>query len=176
MDSAQKPKVFRLRQLPGNTNEYQALVYLRIGLGNMPVENIQIFSLAKNLSPWRPSKIATLMFNPLPDLLQQGQGKDEWQIRVNGLEQPLILDIHFRGLTPLRDILPQTTVMIASPSRGFRAILSVHGNLRRAIRHLCELKMNCLLIFHSSGRLSTVMRRYFPEADRFKRLLTWPLG
>ncbi|KAI1477553.1 hypothetical protein F4774DRAFT_388654 [Daldinia eschscholtzii] len=106
MDSAQKPKVFRLRQLPGNANESQALVYLSIGLGSIPVDNIQIFSLATSLSPWRPSKVATLMFNPLPTLLQQDQGKDEWQIRVNGLELPLILDVHFRGLTPLRDPTP----------------------------------------------------------------------
>ncbi|KAI1464509.1 uncharacterized protein F4812DRAFT_467088 [Daldinia caldariorum] len=106
MESTQKPKVFRLRKLPGDTDESQALVYLSIGLGSIPVESIRIFSLATSLSPWRPSKIATLMFDPLPDLLQQGHGKDEWHIRVNRLELPLILDIHFRGLTPLRDPTP----------------------------------------------------------------------
>ncbi|KAI0119008.1 hypothetical protein F4814DRAFT_410222 [Daldinia grandis] len=89
-----------LRQLPSNTNESQALVYLSIGLGSMPVDNIRIFSLAIGLSPWRPTKTATLMFSPLPALLQRNQGRDEWQITVNRLQAPLILDTHFRGLTP----------------------------------------------------------------------------
>ncbi|KAI2472347.1 hypothetical protein F4781DRAFT_384248 [Annulohypoxylon bovei var. microspora] len=103
MDSNRKPKVFRLRQLPGDANKSQALVFLSIGLGSIPVDNIQIYSLATSLSPWRPTKTATLMFNPPPALLQGDPSKDEWQIKVNGLEEPLILDTHFRGLTPLRE-------------------------------------------------------------------------
>ncbi|KAI1207027.1 uncharacterized protein F4807DRAFT_436711 [Annulohypoxylon truncatum] len=103
MDSNRKPKVFRLRQLPGDANKSQALVYLSIGLGSIPVDSIHIYSLATSLSPWRPTKTATLMFNPPPALLQGDPSKDEWQIRVNGLEEPLILDTHFRGLTPLRE-------------------------------------------------------------------------
>ncbi|KAI1440544.1 hypothetical protein F5Y02DRAFT_402664 [Annulohypoxylon stygium] len=103
MDSNRKPKVFRLRQLPGDANKSQALVYLSIGLGSIPVDNIQIYSLATSLSPWRPTKTATFMVDPPPALLQGDPSKDEWQIKVNGLEEPLILDTHFRGLTPLRE-------------------------------------------------------------------------
>ncbi|KAI0881327.1 uncharacterized protein GGS22DRAFT_172943 [Annulohypoxylon maeteangense] len=107
MDPDRKPKVFRLRHLPGDVNKSQALIYLSIGLGSIPVDNIQIYSLATSLSPWRPTKTATLMFDPLPvPLLQGDPSEDEWQIRVNGLKEPLILDTHFRGLTPLREPTP----------------------------------------------------------------------
>ncbi|KAI1459887.1 hypothetical protein F4805DRAFT_419043 [Annulohypoxylon moriforme] len=106
MDPDRKPKVFRLRHLPNDANKAQALVYLSTGLGNIPIDSIHICSLATSLSPWRPTKTATLMFNALPALIQGDPSKDEWQIKVNGLEEPLILDTHFRGLTPLREPAP----------------------------------------------------------------------
>jgi hypothetical protein len=103
MSACQKPKVFRLRQLPGTANETLALILLSKGLGGIPVESIRLYSLATSLSPWRPSKTATLMISPLPILLKESGDKDEWQIDVNGLEEPLVLDTHFRGFTPLRE-------------------------------------------------------------------------
>ncbi|KAI1862459.1 hypothetical protein JX265_009173 [Neoarthrinium moseri] len=103
MNSDQKPKVFRLRQLPRDTTESQTLVFLSKGLGGIRVDDIHIYSLATSLSPWRPTKTATLMFDPPPPLTEQHQEEDEWQITVMELEKPLILDTHFRGLTPLRD-------------------------------------------------------------------------
>ncbi|KAI1859970.1 uncharacterized protein JN550_011781 [Neoarthrinium moseri] len=103
MNSDRKPKVFRLRQLPRDATESQTLVFLSKGLGGIRVDDIHIYSLATSLSPWRPTKTATLMFDSPPPLTEQHKEEDEWQITVMGLEKPLILDTHFRGLTPLRD-------------------------------------------------------------------------
>ncbi|KAJ8119550.1 hypothetical protein ONZ43_g3523 [Nemania bipapillata] len=44
------------------------------------------------------------MFQKTPALLLDQADRQEWELPVRGLEEPLILDTHFLGLTPLNDI------------------------------------------------------------------------
>ncbi|OTA53967.1 hypothetical protein K449DRAFT_389512 [Hypoxylon sp. EC38] len=103
--------VFRLRQLPHNVNKPSAERLLSKALGIDPC-GVHIFSLARSLDLWIPGKVATLMFDDVvkvEDILKENgrlnitkQG-DEWRIKVDDVRDSLILDIHFRGLTPLYD-------------------------------------------------------------------------
>ncbi|OTA93958.1 hypothetical protein M434DRAFT_395188 [Hypoxylon sp. CO27-5] len=107
--------VFRLRQLPPDINTISTTTLLSKALDIDP-SAIRIFSLARSLDLWIPWKVATLMFNDdikienvlegskLPNITKQG---DEWRIRVENMhDNSLILDVHFRGLTPLYDPPP----------------------------------------------------------------------
>ncbi|KAI1418315.1 hypothetical protein F5Y13DRAFT_176432 [Hypoxylon sp. FL1857] len=103
--------VFRLRQLPHNINVSSTGRLLSNVLG-IDSSAIHIFSLARSLDLWIPGKVATLMFDDVKveSILQEGgarnitrQGDDEWSIKADSLPNSLILDIHFRGLTPLYD-------------------------------------------------------------------------
>ncbi|KAI0097786.1 hypothetical protein F4776DRAFT_658498 [Hypoxylon sp. NC0597] len=103
--------VFRLRQLPRDVNTLSTIALLSKALDIDP-SAIRIFSLARSLDLWIPGKVATLMFDGIKveDILEGGklsnitkQG-DEWRIRVEHIhDNSLILDVHFRGLTPLYD-------------------------------------------------------------------------
>lgn len=104
--------VFRLRQLPTRVDKPETALMLSQALG-IETSTIRIFSLARSVDPWIPSKTATLMFVDAHDevqrILQEGakpnitkQG-NEWVIRVDDLRDDLVMDTHFRGLTPLDD-------------------------------------------------------------------------
>lgn len=103
--------VFRLRQLPSNIDRSEIVVLLSKALRVHP-SGIRIFSLASSVNPWRPHKVATLMFDATTGIQQilEGEGSpsiikddDEWVIKADGLGDNWILDSHFRGLTALYD-------------------------------------------------------------------------
>ncbi|KAI1466204.1 uncharacterized protein F4812DRAFT_452075 [Daldinia caldariorum] len=103
--------VFRLRQLPLDFDRLDALRVLSTALV-LETSAIQIFSLARSVDPWLPSKVATLMFDDtagVKGVLENGDNPnvtkrgDEWCITADNLRDDLVLDAHFRGLTPLYD-------------------------------------------------------------------------
>lgn len=113
--------MFRLRQLPPHVDRYDAVELLRDALC-IDHSTIKLCSLARSLDPWFESKTATLMFNEtieLRDILYNGKGQnvvksgDEWRIQVQNVPNSLILDTHFRGLTPLHDPTPHSADCIA---------------------------------------------------------------
>ncbi|KAI1394354.1 uncharacterized protein F4822DRAFT_45648 [Hypoxylon trugodes] len=103
--------VFRLRQLPQYVDRLDTVQLLSKALG-IGASEIRIFSLACSVDPWLPSKVATLMFDDVVGIhhaLQEGGRPgiaklgDEWSIAVENFRDALVLDTHFRGLTPLYD-------------------------------------------------------------------------
>ncbi|KAI1643999.1 uncharacterized protein F4817DRAFT_231917 [Daldinia loculata] len=103
--------VFRLRQLPLDFDRLDTVRLLSTALG-VETSVIRIFSLARSVDPWLPSKVATLMFNDaagVQNILEEGGNSnvtkrdDEWCIAVDNIRDGLVLDAHFRGLTPLYD-------------------------------------------------------------------------
>ncbi|KAI1177768.1 hypothetical protein F4777DRAFT_540280 [Nemania sp. FL0916] len=104
-------EVFRLRRLPDQIDKSHALQLISKALGLQPAA-IQIYSLARSVDPWIPNNVATLMFQDTPDVrgvLERGtrpnvmKRDDEWYIKVDNVSNPLVMDKHFRGLTPLYD-------------------------------------------------------------------------
>jgi len=77
-------------------------------MDGVAAEDVQIGSLANAVDPWEetPTKTATLTFRRPPAALQGMGGKWELPIIVVGLKQPLIIDAHFHGFTPLNDAVP----------------------------------------------------------------------
>ncbi|KAI0896566.1 hypothetical protein F4806DRAFT_508444 [Annulohypoxylon nitens] len=103
--------VFRLRQLPSDIDKLEILGLLGKALG-IHSSGIRIFSLASSVNPWRPRKVATLMFDAttgIQQILEEGRPPaitkhdDEWVIQADSLGDNWILDSHFRGLTALYD-------------------------------------------------------------------------
>ncbi|KAI1140104.1 hypothetical protein F5Y05DRAFT_306974 [Hypoxylon sp. FL0543] len=103
--------VFRLRQLPHNINSSSTVRLLSKALG-INSSAIRVYSLARSLDLWIPSKVATLMFDDaveMESILEEGRSPnitkqgDEWRIKVHDLPNSLVLDMHFRGLTVLYD-------------------------------------------------------------------------
>lgn len=104
--SVSKPKVYRLRGCPAHLDMLGATKLLSQTLGDIGSDDIQIQSLATDLSPWArpPTKVATLVFRKLPALIEARNDNDEWRVPVIALEKPLLLDTHFLGMTPLNDV------------------------------------------------------------------------
>ncbi|OTB00978.1 hypothetical protein M426DRAFT_14959 [Hypoxylon sp. CI-4A] len=104
--NASKPKVYRLRGCPGHFDKQDVTKLLSRELGDVASTDIEIQSLATELKPLArsPTKVATLMFYKLPALLEREKGKNEWSIQVLALEEPLLLDTHFLGMTPFNDV------------------------------------------------------------------------
>lgn len=103
--------VFRLRQLPNKTGSPTEAASLLAGVLGLPHHHVIVYSLATTLDQWEmlPSKIATLQLKSVPARLQNARDdEDEWRFVLPGeaLNQALILDIHFRGFTPLNDVEP----------------------------------------------------------------------
>ena len=103
--------VFRLRQLPNNVTDPTDAAKLLATALQMPAHHVVVSSIATTLDKWEPlpSKVATLQFRAVPARLQNAShGEDEWMIEMPGQTsgQVLILDIHFKGLTPLNDVEP----------------------------------------------------------------------
>ncbi|KAI8959655.1 hypothetical protein F5Y11DRAFT_297789 [Daldinia sp. FL1419] len=103
--------VFRLRQLPLDFDRLDTVRLLSAALG-IETSTIRIFSLARSVDPWLPSKVATLMFDGaanVQNIFEKGQNPnvtkrgDEWCVAVNNIRDGLVIDAHFRGLTPLYD-------------------------------------------------------------------------
>ncbi|KAI0865933.1 hypothetical protein F4860DRAFT_500000 [Xylaria cubensis] len=109
-------KVFRLRQIPINADKSLVCKLVSAALGIKP-DTVSISSLARSVNPYEVTKVATLTFTDargVEDIFQKpregsnvvGYG-DEWNITVELDEsnEPvvLIIDTHFKGLTPLHD-------------------------------------------------------------------------
>ncbi|KAH7329590.1 hypothetical protein B0I35DRAFT_420512 [Stachybotrys elegans] len=106
-------RVYRLRRLPSTSDLDSTANLLSAVLGNYPICDIRIFSLASSLLAHENprSKIATLSFRTLPPFLQRRSGSnadtDEWQIPADSSNSGvLILDTHFLGMTPLNEVPP----------------------------------------------------------------------
>ncbi|VUC33940.1 unnamed protein product [Clonostachys rosea] len=102
--------VFRLRQIPASADRFDVARLLHEALA-IRESAIQICSLAESVDIWVSNQTATLMFEDAAEIeeaLQGGQrpnviksGENEWRIQLNNLDPHIILDSHFRGLTPL---------------------------------------------------------------------------
>jgi len=108
MSRPEKPKVYRLRYLPGHVDRLKAVELLAGLLDGIAASDIQIYSLAQSVDPAErpPAKVATLTFSKLPSIIHSDPNGSEWTIDGPGLSKPLILDSRFRGMTPLNDMLP----------------------------------------------------------------------
>lgn len=104
--------VFRVRGLPNDVKTLEDVAsLLSLRLGDFPSDSIRVHSLATTLdftlnfgeSP--RSKVATIMFQTLPSLIQNSLGKQQWYVQAQGSQNvDVILDIHFMGMTPLNDV------------------------------------------------------------------------
>ncbi|KAI1116549.1 hypothetical protein F5Y14DRAFT_407127 [Nemania sp. NC0429] len=104
--SGRKQLTYRLRRCPADADVETCAQLLSTAFADLNAQSIRIQSLAANLDPWeRPrTKVATLTFREAPALLADDANRNEWLLPVEGLEEPLILDSHFLGLTPLNDV------------------------------------------------------------------------
>ena len=101
--------VFRVRGLPNDVKTSEDVAgLLSSRLGDISDDCIQAYSLATSLNSWESprSKVATVMFQTLPSLIQENHGEKEWFVPANQ-GQPhvdgLMLDTHFMGMTPMND-------------------------------------------------------------------------
>ena len=98
-----KPKVYRVRNFPSHVDKHAAIELLLQCLGDIGPDEIQMPSLATDVGMLRSRhKVATVTFNRQPKLLDSG--KNEYKMAVIGLEDPLIIDDHFDGVTPLNNV------------------------------------------------------------------------
>ncbi|KAI1211486.1 uncharacterized protein F4807DRAFT_472944 [Annulohypoxylon truncatum] len=101
-----RPLVYRLRGCPAHLHPGTAAEFLSREFGDVSRDDIQIQSLATDPEPWvtSPTKVGTLVFKRLPALIETQKEQDTWDLKVLGFERPLVLDTHFRGMTPLNDV------------------------------------------------------------------------
>ncbi|KAI0179413.1 hypothetical protein GGR52DRAFT_305072 [Hypoxylon sp. FL1284] len=104
--STPKSRVYRLRRCPAHLDRLGATKLLSQALGDISFDDIQIQSLATDLDPRAlpQTKVGTLVFRKLPKLIEEQGDKNEWKVSVVALEQPLLLDVHFLGMTPFNDV------------------------------------------------------------------------
>ncbi|PYH69627.1 uncharacterized protein BO88DRAFT_443625 [Aspergillus vadensis CBS 113365] len=101
--------VFRLRALPDTVETKEdAARLLSKRLSDISTHQIWVYSLALTLNYWEdpPTKVATVMFDVPPSLVQRNPESRAWHIPARGHDRnspDLILDTHFIGLTPLND-------------------------------------------------------------------------
>ena len=100
--------VFRVRGLPNSVSSPKDVAsLLSLSLGDIPSHSIQVYSSAITLVTWEspPSRVATVMFQACPSLIQNIPKATEWSILAKGYPGiDLILDTHFLGMTPLNDV------------------------------------------------------------------------
>ncbi|KAI1111016.1 hypothetical protein F5Y14DRAFT_454429 [Nemania sp. NC0429] len=149
-------EVFRVRQLPDQLDKSQTLRLISDALGLQPV-TIEIYSLAHSVDPWFQSNVATLMFQDSPNvraMLEKGTRRnvtkrhDEWYIKIDSLSYPLVMDKHFRGLTPLYDPVSHHADCIAisglashpfgswQPKGGFKTFMWIRDALPRSLPNI----------------------------------------
>ena len=121
---------FRLRQVPPRVGRREVVDLLSKGLDLEP-SAIEVCSLARHVDQWIVTQVATLMFDKSIDIkkvLNDKEGAtitkagDEWKIQVENLREPLLLDLHFRGLTTLYD----PGYHVAEQVRPHKAVLTTH--------------------------------------------------
>ncbi|KAI0601118.1 hypothetical protein F4775DRAFT_607246 [Biscogniauxia sp. FL1348] len=96
---------YRLRGCPSHLDKEGVSQLLSRALGNIVASDVNIYSLATTLNPFErpPTKVATLMFKTVPDLINTQERQNEWTFSIDGVKDPLILDTHFLGWTPFND-------------------------------------------------------------------------
>jgi len=102
-------KVYRLRNLPRHADRQLAAELLAACTVGVALNQILISSLAHVVDPWTrpPTKSATLTIADFDAdaHVRWSSARDEWTLpKLPGLLEPLILDHHFHGFTPLNDI------------------------------------------------------------------------
>lgn len=133
--------VFRLRQLPNSICSPTEAASLLAGVLGLPAHHVVVYSVATTLDKWEvlPSKVATLQLKSVPARLQNANDdEDEWRI-VMAEQAPghvLILDIHFKGLTPLNDVEPARHFVeyVSSPDEHRRHVTLTNHQLYRHLR------------------------------------------
>ncbi|OAR02604.1 hypothetical protein LLEC1_06424 [Akanthomyces lecanii] len=106
--------VFRLRALPETAcTAAHVAVALSNSLDDVSADDIRVFSIATSLIHWGGprTRVATLVFDSIPALVRDNAGQDEWTVFTHSRGartdlDNLLLDIHFRGMTPLNDVDP----------------------------------------------------------------------
>lgn len=105
--------VFRARGLPSDVKTLEDVAsLLSLRLGDVPRDSIRVYSLATtldftlNLWEYPRTKMATVMFQTLPSLIQNSPGEQQWSVPAQGPQNfdDVILDTHFMGMTPLNDV------------------------------------------------------------------------
>ncbi|VUC28080.1 unnamed protein product [Clonostachys rosea] len=96
-------KVYRATYLPEHVDRLAAAELLAGCIPGLEIGHIRVCSLATAVDS-QSKKTATVMFKTVPNALSEDLGQNKWEFRVFGLAIPVVLDIHFYGLTPLNDI------------------------------------------------------------------------
>lgn len=106
MNTRDKARVLRLRYVPGHLDRLEVIKLLSKSLKNVEEADITIFSLALDVNTLSqmPRKVATLTFQSLPATISSRLQAGDVRIEVPGLAMPLVLDSHFRGITPVNEI------------------------------------------------------------------------
>jgi len=98
--------VFRLRRLPPSVLDKQdAAELLGQALPDISPADINILSLACGLDGGIGTKVATLRFSRAPRLLDTPSPHEGWPVPLPSPDdaEGMIIDHHFRGMTPLVD-------------------------------------------------------------------------
>ncbi|KAF3059605.1 hypothetical protein GL218_05123 [Daldinia childiae] len=105
----EKTKVYRLRNLPTHVDRQSAAELVSACIEGALPHDIRISSLAYAVDPWErpPTKTATLTFEKGDLTTRFNSNNSEWIFKNSALAKPLILDSHFRGLTPLNEVAPE---------------------------------------------------------------------
>ncbi|KAI1126995.1 hypothetical protein F5Y10DRAFT_278419 [Nemania abortiva] len=107
MAATHRSLVYRVRRLPEEVVScIEAASFLGTAL-HLPSSDVHICSLATvTPSPWSPAtRTATAMFETVPQVIHDEPSSDEWVFRHFDTKKTMLLDSHFRGLTPLNDII-----------------------------------------------------------------------
>ncbi|KAI1171637.1 hypothetical protein F4777DRAFT_564930 [Nemania sp. FL0916] len=101
--------VFRLRGLPANLATLDNVAnIIHIGFFDLPGPRARVFSLSTSLHQYETTRVATVMFDILPLVIQKNPSANQWEasIRSGADSYHLVLDTHFLGMTPLNHIEP----------------------------------------------------------------------
>ncbi|EHK22131.1 uncharacterized protein TRIVIDRAFT_150386 [Trichoderma virens Gv29-8] len=109
---SEKQKVYRLSNIPADADRHTVFQLLVQALSDVSYENIQLFSLAFSIDhlDGSRSKLATLTFNKVPNIVKDEPNKSQWKLQLPGLSNSLILDTHFLGFTPLNDVSAEAQI------------------------------------------------------------------
>lgn len=101
-----KPRVFRVRNLPEHVDRLLAVELLCDSIDDIAAQDVRISSLAYDVDVWSwlRTKVATMTLQKIPLGLTTIMKGGECTIAVPGLAKPLIIDHNFQGMTPLNDV------------------------------------------------------------------------
>ncbi|EHK42973.1 hypothetical protein TRIATDRAFT_285651 [Trichoderma atroviride IMI 206040] len=99
-------KVYRLRGIPEHLDRLGVTQLVSTFVPGGDLRDVIVTSLALSCEVWTVSrsKVATLSFQKLPDVVSKDPTAGEWPLRVLALAKPLLLDDTFFGLCPLNDV------------------------------------------------------------------------